>query len=421
MPTRALVALLVLAFVTALAPAASAGHGRVHTWRGRVTHIADGDTFDIDLRGDGTTRVYRVRVAGIQTMEIGECHAAPATRSLRRLISGKTVRLRAVDPNSRAVDQKRSGEARLLRFVDIRRNGRWVDVGRLQIKRGHALWHPHEVENLHDPAYHRLSVRASRQGRRLWDTESCRPGPYTGQPLKMWVQSDAEGNDLENVNGEWIRLHNASESTTMNLSGWRLRTAAGNISYTIPRGTSVPPGEALTIHVGQGRDEPLRKFWGRSRPIFPNIVGATSYTGDGAYLFDRHEDLRAWFTYPCVVGCVDPLQGQLAITSVNWDAPGGFPEPANGEWVDLTNISAARVPLYGYLLDSFPYSYPFKSGAALDPGQTMRIYVGSGQESALTKFWGQSEGIFNNGGDVVELRTFDYVTVACESWGKANC
>lgn len=419
MPKRLLASLLTLVFVAALAPAASATHGRLHTWTGKVTRVFDGDTFEVDIAKDGTAKLFRVRVAGIQTMEIGECHAGPATRSLARLIKGKTVRLRAKNPNSKAFDEK--GGGRLLRMVEVRRNGRWTDVGMLQLQRSHALWHPHPVENAKDPAYHRASVAASKGGRKLWNTESCKPGPYSDLPLRMWAQSDAPGNDLENVNGEWIRLHNTSETTTLNISGWRLRTAAGQIFYVIPTGTSIPPGETLTVHIGQGTDDALRKFWGRSRPIFPNVVGATQYTGDGIYLFDRHQDLRAWFIYPCPGVCSDPLQGKLTITSVNWDAPGGFPEPANGEWVDIMNTSLERAELYGYLLDSFPYSYAFTSGTGLNPGETMRVYVGKGQESALTKYWGEGEGIFNNGGDAVEIRTFDYIRVACRAWGKINC
>lgn len=416
---RLFVALLAMAFLASLAPAATATHGKVHTWKGKVTRVFDGDTFEVDLLRDGTSKLFRVRVAGIQTMETGECHAAPATKSLRRLINGKTVRLRAKNPDSKAFDAK--GGGRLLRFVQVRRNGRWADVGRLQLKRGHALWHPHPVENLMAPAYHRDSVRASRRGKFLWNTEKCKAGPYPALPLQMWVQSDAEGNDLDNVNGEWIRLQNTSPGVTLNLSGWKLRTAAGQIFYRMPKGTKIPPGQALTVHVGQGTDSALTKYWGRARPIFPNVVGATQYTGDGIYLYDRHLDLRSWFVYPCVLGCVDSLQGKVAITSVNWDAPGGFPEPANGEWVDITNTSLDRVDLYGYLLDSFPYSYPFKHGTGLNPAETMRIYVGHGHETALEKYWGQSEGILNNGGDVVELRTFDYIRIHCTDWGKASC
>jgi hypothetical protein len=237
----------------------------------------------------------------------------------------------------------------------------------------------------------------------------------------MWAQSDAPGNDLQNPNGEWVRIQNTSAVKSLDLGGWKLRTAAGQIFYIIPAGTLVPPSEALTVFVGQGTNEALKKYWGRSRPIFPNVVGSSQYTGDGIYLYDKDLDLRSWFTYPCIVACNDPLEGKLTITSVNWDAPGGFPEPPNGEWVDVVNTSLARVELYGYLLDSFPYSYAFKSGTGLNPGETMRVYIGSGEESALTKYWGEDEGIFNNGGDAVEIRTFDYIRIACKAWGSINC
>lgn len=416
---RLLVSLLAAALVATLAPAASATHGRVHSWTGRATYIADGDTFDIDLDGDGTSKVFRVRVAGIQTMEIGECHAAPATRSLKGLIHGKKVRLRAVNPASRAHDGP--NRSRLLRFVDVKRNGRWVDVGRMQIRRGHALWHPHPVENLHDAQYHRDAVKAAAVGKNLWSPNKCRSGPYANLPLRMWLQSDADGNDFGNINGEWIKLHNTSATQTLNLSRWRLRLAAGEIVYRMARGTKIPPGQTLTLHIGSGRDTALTKYWGRGRPLFRNVGDGKAYVGEGIYLYDRDLDLRSHYFYPCVIGCSDPLQGKVAVGAINYDGPGSHPEPANGEWVHVVNTSTGFVDLYGYLLESWPYSYAFTPGTQLAPGQSLQVFVGKGVDTPLTKFWGLGEGILNNGGDTVRLRTFDYITLDCKAWGSARC
>ena len=66
---------------------------RCSLWTGRVTYIADGDTFYVDLRGDGARRIYTVRVTGINAMEQtvysahpwerrGYCHALDATSRL---------------------------------------------------------------------------------------------------------------------------------------------------------------------------------------------------------------------------------------------------------------------------------------------------------------------------------------------------
>lgn len=425
MGKRAAVTLFVCALVATLAPASHATHSnKLHTWKGRVTHIADGDTFDVDLFGDGTSKVQRVRVSGIQTMEIGECHAKAATRSLARMIGGKVVRLSAVDPRSRALDPNRArSRQRLLRYVEVRRNGKWMDVSLEQLRRGHALWLPHNVENANHSQYHLAAVQASLTGKNLWNPHKCKRGPYPKLPLTMWVQSDAEGNDFDNVNGEWIKLRNTSSTVTLKLGGWRLRDAAQR-GYRIPKGTKVPPGKTLTIRVGKGRDKPLKKFWGRSKPLFRNVYEATDYTGDGMYLFDRHLDHRAWFVYPCLqqaAGCLDPLLGKVRISNVNWDAPGGQPEPPGGEWIDITNVSAERINLYGYLIDSQPYSYAFKPGTLLDPGQTLQLVVGRGRDTALRKYWGKNFAILTNAGDSVALRTFDYILLDCHAWGTGSC
>jgi endonuclease YncB( thermonuclease family) len=54
-----------------------------------VTHIVDGDTFDVALNG-GTERV---RIIGIDTPEVGQCYYQQAKDHLMSLIAGKTVTL----------------------------------------------------------------------------------------------------------------------------------------------------------------------------------------------------------------------------------------------------------------------------------------------------------------------------------------
>jgi endonuclease YncB( thermonuclease family) len=58
------------------------------THHGPVTHVVDGDTFDI--RHDGAR--VRIRICGIDSPERGEAGFEEATRTLRAMISGQTLR-----------------------------------------------------------------------------------------------------------------------------------------------------------------------------------------------------------------------------------------------------------------------------------------------------------------------------------------
>jgi endonuclease YncB( thermonuclease family) len=90
-----------------------------------VARVVDGDTVDLS---DGRT----VRLAGIDTPEVGECGYRPATAALERLVLGRRVRLVASDE-----DRDRYG--RLLRYLDVRRDGRTVDAGYVLVRRGLAI------------------------------------------------------------------------------------------------------------------------------------------------------------------------------------------------------------------------------------------------------------------------------------------
>lgn len=90
-----------------------------------VTDVVDGDTVDL---ANGET----VRLVGIDTPEVGECGYERAKEALTRLALGRRVALGASD-------EDRDQYGRLLRYLDVRRGGRYVDAGYLLLRRGLAV------------------------------------------------------------------------------------------------------------------------------------------------------------------------------------------------------------------------------------------------------------------------------------------
>ncbi|HET9516471.1 MAG TPA: lamin tail domain-containing protein [Actinoplanes sp.] len=390
------------------------GSPRCQVWTGKMVWVSDGDTIAVDIAGDGTSTPKPVRFAGVQAMEQtvysldpqrrrGECHSLAATARVEQLIraGGGTVRLTAQRASS-------VSRGRLLRSVAVKLNGSWHDVGLNLIQRGHALNLPFAGEWAWDATYRKAQAKAALNRLNLFDTDRCGSGPYQHVALDLWVNSDAPGDDRVNLNGEWVRVGNPS-SAAVPIGGWWVRDS-GPRRYTFPAGTLVPARGAVYLHVGKGRNTSTHKYWGLTTPVFENANGTPQGVGDGGYLFDPRGDLRAWSQYPCELSCTSALAGKIDL-QVDATSP---------EQVRIVNTSAAPVNLYGHVVVSPPYRYPFTSSTVLQPGAVLRLNTRAGTNTGLTRFWGTGD-ILNNTGDVVAVRTRQDTVVECVDWGSASC
>lgn len=95
----------------------------------------------------------------------------------------------------------------------------------------------------------------------------------------------------------------------------------------------------------------------------------------------------------------------VKIADIQADAPGNDKENPNGEWVEIVNEGSAAVNLEGYSLkDAANHIYTFPA-FTLQPGTTVRLYSGQGQDDASSLYWGLvGEAVWNNSGDSAFLR-----------------
>jgi endonuclease YncB( thermonuclease family) len=378
--------------------------------RGVVRHVVDGDTESVDAWGDGIVTTESVRNAGIQAMETGQCHSAEASAAMARLTLGKVVRMTSRDPAS-------ASYGRPLRFVDVDTAGGSVDTQLSLLRAGHALPLVIPPESGRWRTYFAAAQQAAAAGRNLWDADYCGAGPDQGARIRIWASYDADGADLDNVNGEYARILNRG-TRPLSLAGWWVRSAALN-AYVFPRGTVVQPGATLTLRVGTGRNTATTRYWGQPSAIFRNVDTAEGF-GNGVYLFDPDGDLRAHAIYPCLQACSDPLLGKVTM-SVNDNAPGSDPSNPNGEYVVLSPRTGAAVDLSYRVLTVWGSTYELPRGSVVRPGERLVVRIGKGRSTRLNQYWGKSTAVLTNTGAVMVLRSTEDLRIACTAWGTGRC
>lgn len=93
--------------------------------RGEVVFVPDGDTVHVEASG----RREKVRLIGIDAPEAGECGYRGASKALRRMVDGRTVRL-VSDP----LAGRRDRFGRMLAYVEVGER----DAGEEQVRAGRA-------------------------------------------------------------------------------------------------------------------------------------------------------------------------------------------------------------------------------------------------------------------------------------------
>jgi micrococcal nuclease len=257
-----------------------------------VTAVVDGDTVKVRL-ANGTTDT--VRLVGVDTPEVhdetdpAEFEGVPDTAAGRSCL--RTWGERASEHAKERLDGRevrltfdttldhRGYYGRLLAYVTIGNES----FNRVLVAEGYARMYDSDFTRKAD--YRDAERRARERALGLWAcatespptasaTESATATP-TGTPLAdggaalaiVEVHADAEGNDNENLNDEYVVLENRGNESR-DLTGWTVRDEAGH-AYTVGNVT-LDPDERVTLHTGTGTDTAMDLYWGRSQAVWNN-------------------------------------------------------------------------------------------------------------------------------------------------------
>jgi micrococcal nuclease len=210
----------------------------------RVIEVVDGDSLILE---DGS----KVRLIGINAPEKGYPFYNKAKLHLSSLILGKEVRLESDYP-----DKDRYG--RLLRYVFVRElfvNVQLVKDGMANIYMETGLKYIDQLREAEDYAkLHSLGI---------WKEATI----YTDHIYLVELHYNAEGNDDENLNDEYLILGNQGDEL-IDLTGWTIQDE-GNHLFTFPH-FILEPEQTVIVYTGSGTNTKDSLYWRSQGAIWNN-------------------------------------------------------------------------------------------------------------------------------------------------------
>ncbi len=231
-----------------------------------VVEVVDGDTIRVELEGGRES----VRIIGINAPERGECLAEDATRRLQDLVADREVELVA-DRSDR--DQY----GRLLRYVEVGGD----DVGAGLVRDGLALVRRYPPDIARADDYDALQEAAVDDAVGMWAPDACGAGASDADVVISEIRFDADGDDNENLNDEWVRITNRSDSA-VDLDRWVLKDTSATHRYSFPSGFSLEAGASVTVRTGCGPDTATDLHWCNEGSAVWNNSGDTAFLLDPA-------------------------------------------------------------------------------------------------------------------------------------------
>ena len=270
-------------------------------WTVMITRVIDGDTVEAEFPNG---EVDTLRLLGVDTPETTLSRVSPdefegipdstagrdhlfnwgekATDFAREELAGQTVRIE-VDPTA----DRRGYYGRLLVYVYV--DGE--NFNKRLLSEGYARLYESEFRLSDEFEAAESNARENAVG--LWDFVAATPSPTPmtdgGTPGSLVVQeihADAVGNDLENLNDEYVVFRNDGDSS-LAMSGWTVADEADH-TYTVPSGFALEPGATVTLHTGNGSESTSELYWGSDSAIWNNGGDTiTVRTEDGALVFEQ--------------------------------------------------------------------------------------------------------------------------------------
>lgn len=266
------------------------------SWTVTVVDVIDGDTMDVRMP-DGS--IETIRLLGVDTPETSVNEVSPdewegipdtidgrdrlvnwgdqATGYAEDRLSGREIYIE-VDSES----DRRGYYGRLLVYVYQSKSSDTAFNERL-LTNGYARYYDSQFTK--SSSYESLESDAQSNDIGVWDYEE----PSTSTPIDSGgssgnvevasIHEDADGNDNENLNGEYVTFENTG-SSAVDMTGWTVSDEADH-TYRFPSGFTLEAGQSVTLYTGSGSDSDTELYWGQDSAVWNN-GGDTVYLEDDA-------------------------------------------------------------------------------------------------------------------------------------------
>jgi micrococcal nuclease len=241
----------------------------------RVERVIDGDTLIVA----GPDGPIRVRLIGINAPERGECLDGEATAQLTDLLGGQSIVLVADVSN---VDRY----GRLLRYVETSGG---LDVGLELVRQGLAISRRYAPDLARNDLYDAAQTEAQAAERGIWARDACGIADEADGFITIEIRYDADGNDNDNLNDEWVRFQNTGPQQ-VDLDGWLVADESSSNRYRF-RNLVLEPSTSVTLFSGCGTDTQDERYWcSEGSAIWNN-------SGDTVFLYNSTGALVASHSY----------------------------------------------------------------------------------------------------------------------------
>ncbi len=206
-----------------------------------VSKIIDGDTIEVET-GE------RIRLIGINTPERGQPYYQEATNRLKELVEGKNIVL-----ESDVQDKDQYG--RLLRYV-------FVDdlfVNLQLVKEGYATVYIVQPNTKYETSVRNAENEAKILKLNIWKQptgENICDNRCIGISYFKW---NAEGNDCNNLNGEYVTFVNTC-SYSCDLTSWTVKDESSRNPYVFPNFV-LQSEKTVTLYTGCGTNTQTQLYW----------------------------------------------------------------------------------------------------------------------------------------------------------------
>jgi endonuclease YncB( thermonuclease family) len=251
-------------------------------WAVTITRVIDGDTVEarfpngeidtlrllgVDTPETTLNRVSPEEFEGIPDTTAGRDHlfnwGEKATAFATSTLQDETVRI-AVDPEA----DRRGSFGRLLVYIYVGE----ANFNKQLLTDGYARMYDSQFSKRAEFLDAEKTARENQVG--LWKFDGPTPTP-TATPesgesdLAVWnIHEDADGNDHENLNDEYIEFKNTGDQS-LDLTGWTVSDDADH-TYHFPEGFVLESGSVVTLRTGSGSDTQTELYWGSGSAIWNN-------------------------------------------------------------------------------------------------------------------------------------------------------